>query len=49
MVPLHEVELQSDIVTGLVRVEVCPSLLVEGLSLILDNYLVEGRVTVNPL
>ena len=47
-VPLHEVELQSDIVTGLVRVGVRPSLPVEGISLILGNDLAGGRVTANP-
>ena len=47
-VPLHEVELQSDIVTGVVRVGVPPSLPVEGLSLILGNDLAGGRVTADP-
>ena len=47
-VPLHEVELQSSIVTGLVRVRVCPSLPVEGLSMILGNDLAGGRVTADP-
>ena len=47
-VPLHEVELQSDIVTGLVRVGVRPSLPVEGLSMILGNDLAGGRVTADP-
>ena len=47
-VPLHEVELQSSIVTGLVRVGVRLSLPVEGLSMILGNDLAGGRVTANP-
>ena len=41
-------DLQSDIVTGVVRVGVCLSLPVEGLSLILGNDLAGGRVTADP-
>ena len=47
-VPLHEVELHSSIVTGLVRVGARPSLPVEGLSMILGNDLAGGRVTADP-
>lgn len=44
----HEVELQSNLVSGLVIVGVRPSLPVEGLSLILGNDLVGGKVTADP-
>ena len=47
-VPLHEVGLQSDIISGLVEVEVHPSLPIEGISLILGNDLAGGKVTVDP-
>ena len=47
-VSLHEMELQSDIVTGVVRVGVRPSLPVEGLSLILGDNLAGGRMTADP-
>ena len=47
-VPLHEVELQSSIVTGLVRVGVRSPLPVEGLSMILGNDLAGGKVTADP-
>ena len=47
-VPLHEVGLQSDIVSGLVEVEIRPSLPIEGISLILGNDLAGGKVTVDP-
>ena len=47
-VPLHEVGLQSDIVSGLVEVGVRPSLSIKGISLILGNDLAGGKVTVDP-
>ena len=45
---IEVLELQSDIVTSVVRVGVRPSLPVEGLSLILGNDLAGGRVTPDP-
>lgn len=43
-VPLHDVVLESDLVTGQVTVGVRPSLPVEGISVILGNNLPGGRV-----
>ncbi|XDV48156.1 hypothetical protein PO909_017622 [Leuciscus waleckii] len=43
-VPLHNVVLESDLVTGQVTVGVRPSLPVEGISVILGNNLAGGRV-----
>ena len=44
IVPIHEVELQSDILSGVVKIGVRPSLLIEGTSLILGNDLAGGKV-----
>ncbi|XP_062382811.1 uncharacterized protein LOC134070456 isoform X1 [Sardina pilchardus] len=43
-VPLHRIELQSDLVQGEVVIAVCPSLPVDGVHLILGNNLAGGRV-----
>jgi hypothetical protein len=47
-VPLHVVNLKSDIVTGRVTIGVRPCLPVEGISLILGNDLAKGKVLANP-
>ena len=43
-VPLHQIHLQSDLISDLVVVGVRPSLPVKGVSLILGNVLVGGKV-----
>ena len=45
--PLHRVELSSDIVSGTIVVGLRPSLPVEGVSLILGNDVAGGKVEVN--
>jgi len=47
-VPLHQIELISDIVSGLVVVGLQPSLPVQGISLILGNDIAGGKVEANP-
>ena len=47
-VPLHEVLLKSNLITGPVVVGVRPSLPVRKVSLILGNDLAGGKVVVNP-
>ena len=48
-VPLHKVELKSDLVTGTVTVGAQPLLPVTGVQLILGNDLAGGKVSVDPL
>ena len=48
-VPLHKVELKSDLVTGAVTVGARPFLPVTGAQLILGNDLAGGKVSVDPL
>ena len=47
-VPLHKLELSSDIVPGSVVVGLRPSLPVKGISLILGNDVAGGKVEANP-
>ena len=47
-VPLHKVELKSDLVSGLVVVGVRPTLPIEGISLLLGNDLAGEKIIVNP-
>ena len=46
-VPLHRVELKSDLVTGTVTVEIRPFLPVTGVQLTLGNDLTGGKVSVD--
>ena len=48
-VPLHNIYLSSDLVTGLVAVGIRPSLPFEGVHLLLGNDLTGDMVVVNPL
>ena len=48
-VPLHNIYLSSDLVTGLVAVGIRPSLHFKGVHLLLDNDLAGDKVVVNPL
>ena len=48
-VPLHNIYLSSDLVTGLVAVGVRPSLPFKGVHLLLGNDLAGDKVVVNPL
>ena len=48
-VPLHNIYLSSDLVTGLVAVSIRPSLPFKGVHLLLGNDLAWGKVVVNPL
>ena len=48
-VPLHQVNLKSDLVTGTVTVGARPSLPIEGVHLILGNDLAGDKVVVNPV
>ena len=48
-VPLNNVELQSDLISGSVVVGVRPSLPVKGVSFILGNDLTGGKVVPNPV
>ena len=48
-VPLHQVNLQSDLVPGTVTVGARPSLPIEGMHLILGNNLAGDKVVVNPV
>ena len=48
-VPLHHVNLKSDLVSGTVTVGVRPSLPIEGVHLILGNDLAGDKVVVNPV
>lgn len=47
-VPLHTIYLQSDIVTGMVKVAVQPQLPLDGISLIFGNDLAGSRVNCLP-
>ncbi|XP_033761567.1 uncharacterized protein LOC117343335 [Pecten maximus] len=47
--PLHQVYLESDLVSGLVQVGVLPTLPMEGVSLLLGNDLAGDKVIVNPI
>ena len=47
-VPLYQIFLQSELVLGPVIVGIRPTLLVEGISLILGNNLAGGRVQPDP-
>ncbi len=47
-VPLHRVQLKSDLVSGIVTVGVRPSLPVVGVQLILGNDLAGGKVSADP-
>ena len=48
-VPLHNIYLSSDLVTGLVAVGILPSLPFKGVHLLLGNDLAGDKVVVNPL
>ena len=48
-VPLHQVNLKSDLVSGTVTVGAQPSLPIEGVHLILGNDLAGDKVVVNPV
>ena len=48
-VPLHNIYLSSDLVTGLVAVGIRPSLPLKGVYLLLGNDLAGDKVVVNPL
>ena len=48
-VPLHNIYLSSDLVTGLVAVGIQPSLPFKGVHLLLGNDLAGDKVVVNPL
>ena len=48
-IPLHHVNLSSDLVTGLVVIGITPSLPFKGVHLLLGNGLAGDKVVVNPL
>ena len=48
-VPLHNIYLSSDLVTGLVAVGIRPSLPFKGVHLLLGNDLAGDKIVVNPL
>ena len=48
-IPLHHVNLSSDLVTGLVVIGIKPSLPIKGVHLLLGNDLAGDKVVVNPL
>ena len=48
-IPLHHVNLSSDLVTGLVAIGISPSLPFKGVHLLLGNDLAGDKVVVNPL
>ena len=48
-IPLHHVNLSSDLVTGLVVIGITPSLPFNGVHLLLGNDLAGDKVVVNPL
>ena len=48
-IPLHHVNLSSDLVTGLVAIGITPSLPFKGVHLLLGNDLAGDKVVVNPL
>ena len=48
-IPLHHVNLSSDLVTGLVVIGIKPSLPFKGVHLLLGNDLAGDKVVVNPL
>ena len=48
-VPLHNIYLSSDLVTGLVAVGIRPSLPFKGVHLLLGNYLAGDKVVVNKI
>ena len=48
-IPLHHVNLSSDLVTGLVVIGITPSLPFKGVHLLLGNDLAGDKVVVNPL
>ena len=48
-IPLHHVNLSSDLVTGLVVIGITPSLPFRGVHLLLGNDLAGDKVVVNPL
>ena len=48
-VPLHEVHLKSDLITGPVIVGVRPTLPIQGVSLLLGNDLAGGKVVADPI
>ena len=48
-IPLHHVNLSSDLVTGLVVIVITPSLPFKGVHLLLGNDLAGDKVVVNPL
>ena len=47
-VPLHKVNLVSDLVTGSVAVGTRPTLSIKGVSLLLGNDLAGGKVVADP-
>ena len=49
IIPLHHVNLSSDLVTGLVVIGITPSLPFKGVHLLLGNDLAGDKVVVNPL
>ena len=48
-VPLHEIQLRSNLVSGSVIIGVRPTLPIKGVSLLLGNDLAGDRVVVNPI
>ena len=48
-VPLHNIYLSSDLVTGLVAVGIRPSLPFKGIHMLFVNYLAGDKVMVDPL
>ena len=48
-IPLHHVNVSSDLVTGLVAIGIKPSLPFKGIHLLLGNDLAGDKVVVNPL
>ena len=48
-VPLHEVHLQSDLVSGPITVGILPTLPIKGVSCLLGNDLAGDKVSVNPV
>ena len=48
-IPLHHINLSSDLVTGLVVIGITPSLPFKGVHLLLGNDLAGDKVVVNPL
>ena len=48
-VPLHEIHLKSDLISGSVTVGVRPTLPFQGVALLLENDLAGGKVVADPI